>query len=60
MKKIRLSPAVLLIALLAGLQVASPAQEKPAGTLEQLPVGKANPLPSNTTILARKAADAFF
>ena len=39
--------------------MALPAQEKPAGTLEQLPVGKANPLPSNTTILARKAADAF-
>jgi tetratricopeptide (TPR) repeat protein len=35
------------------------AQEKPAGALEQLPVGKADPLPDHSLLLGKKAADAF-
>jgi tetratricopeptide (TPR) repeat protein len=35
------------------------AQEKPAGALEQLPVGRADPLPDHTLTLGKKAADAF-
>lgn len=48
---------LLLPALLLSLPVA--AQEKPTGTLEQLPVGKADPLPDHTLVLGKRAADAF-
>jgi Tfp pilus assembly protein PilF len=49
----------LLFAIICSHGVVLTAQEKPSGKLEQLPIGQANPLPNHTTILARKAADAF-
>lgn len=49
----------LVFAFLISLSVPASAQENPAAKLEQLPVGKADPLPDHTATLARKAADAF-
>ncbi len=49
----------LVFAFLISLSVSASAQEKPAAKLEQLPIGKADPLPDHTATLARKAADAF-
>lgn len=35
------------------------AQEKPTSKLEQLPMGKVDPLPAHTAVLGKQAADAF-